>query len=196
VSDKPRTDAEIEAAHVAAVTPFAAPIRIVDSDPEWPRLFDREAARIHAALGDRVLLLEHVGSTSVPGLAAKPIVDMLLGVMDSSDEPKYVADLESAGYVLTIREPGWHEHRMFERRDADIHLHVFSSVCSVVGRTLLFRDWLRRDNADRKLYENTKRELARRNWKYLQNYADAKTATIDAILVRAEAGVKARVRTQ
>lgn len=182
------TDAEIAAAHVGAVTPYATSILIVDSDPRWPELFDREAARIHAALGHRVLLLEHVGSTAVPGLAAKPIIDILLEVLDSADEPKYVADLESAGYVLNIREPGWHEHRMFQGPDTDIHLHVFSSGCSVIARTLLFRDWLRRDASDRKLYEDTKRELARHNWKYMQNYADAKTAVIDSILVRAGAG--------
>jgi GrpB-like predicted nucleotidyltransferase (UPF0157 family) len=181
------TDAEIEAAHVGAVTPFATSIQIVASNPEWPHLFDREAARIHAALGNRVLLLEHVGSTSVPDLAAKPIIDILLGVIDSSDEPAYAADLESAGYVLKIREPDWHEHRMFNGPETDIHLHVFSSSCSVVRRTLLFRDWLRRNSPDRKLYEDTKRELALLNWKYMQNYTDAKTSVIDAILVRAEA---------
>ena len=184
------TDAEIQAAHVGAVTPFATPILIVEADPEWPKLFDRESARIQAALGDRVLLLEHVGSTSIPGLAAKPIVDILLGVRDSADESNYVSDLESVGYVMTIREPGWHEHRMFKGPDTDVHLHVLSSVCPVVGRTLVFRDWLRRDASDRKLYEDTKRELARQSWKYMQNYADAKTAVIEAILVRAEAGMK------
>ena len=183
------TEAEIQAAHVGAVRPLDTPILIIDSDPEWPRLFSREAARIQASLGDRVLLLQHVGSTAVPGLAAKPIIDMLLVVQDSADEPHYAIDLESAGYILTIREPAWHEHRVFKGPDTDIHLHVFSSRCHEVGRMLLFRDWLRRDASDRRLYEDTKRELARQDWKYVQNYADAKTAIIDAILARAEIGM-------
>ena len=116
------TEAEIQAAHVGTVRPLDTPILIIDSDPEWPRLFSREAARIQASLGDRVLLLQHVGSTAVPGLAAKPIVDILLVVQDSADEPHYAIDLESAGYILTIREPAWHEHRMFKGPDTDIHL--------------------------------------------------------------------------
>ena len=184
------TEAEIQAAHVNAVRPLDTPILIVDYDPEWPRLFRREAARIHASLGDRVSLLQHVGSTAVPGLAAKPIIDMLLVVQDSADEPSYATDLMSAGYVLTIREPEWHEHRMFRGPDTDVHLHVFSSGCDEVSRMLLFRDWLSRNASDRGLYEGSKRELARQDWKYLQNYADAKTAIIVAILARAEIGMR------
>ena len=184
------TEAEIQAAHIGTVRPLAAPIQIVDSDPEWPQMFAREAARIQTALGDRVLLLQHVGSTAVSELAAKPVIDMLLVVSDSSNEPHYATDLESAGYVLKIREPHWHEHRMFKGPDTDINLHVFSSGCSEVGRMLLLREWLRRDATDRKLYEDTKRDLARQNWKYLQNYADAKTAVIDKILARAEAELR------
>jgi GrpB-like predicted nucleotidyltransferase (UPF0157 family) len=188
VSNKPLSEAEIQAAHVGTVIPFAISITVVDSHPEWPQLFDREAARIQATLGDRVLRLEHVGSTAVPGLAAKPIIDILLGVGDSADEPRYVPDLEAAGYVLTIREPGWNEHRMFQGPDTDIHLHVFSSGSPEVARMLLFRDWLRCDASDRKLYEHAKRELAPQNWKYMQNYADAKIPIFNAILERAEAG--------
>jgi GrpB-like predicted nucleotidyltransferase (UPF0157 family) len=180
------TEAEIQAAHVAPVAPPTAPIVLMDSDPQWARFFEREAARVHAALGDRVLALEHVGSTSVAGLAAKPIIDIVLAVRDSSDEPSYVADLESAGYALTIREPNWHEHRMFKRPDVAVHLHVFSSECPEVGRMVRFRDWLRRDASDRRLYEDTKRELSRRPWKYGQNYADAKTAVVLEILERAK----------
>ena len=66
-------------------------------------------------LGDRVRLLEHAGSTSVPGLAAKPIIDMVLAVADSADEAAYVPSMEAAGYVLRIREPDWHQHRLFQR---------------------------------------------------------------------------------
>src|ERR1700737_4141802 len=116
---EPSTEEQIRAAHVGGVAPLVGPILIVDYDPEWPRLFEREAERIQAALGERVLLIEHVGSTSVPGLAAKPRIDVLLVVEDSADEPAYVPALEAAAYVLRIREPDWYEHRVFKGPDMD-----------------------------------------------------------------------------
>ena len=182
----PSTDEQILAAYVGKSAPQFVPIQIVDYDPEWPRLYEREAARVRSVLGDRVLLLEHTGSTSVPGLAAKPRIDMLLVVADSAEEPSYVPALESAGYVLTIREPDWYEHRVFKGPDTDINLHVFSSGCTEIDRMLLFRNWLRSNESDRLRYERTKRELARNNWKYVQNYADAKTSVVEEILTRAQ----------
>jgi GrpB-like predicted nucleotidyltransferase (UPF0157 family) len=181
----PATEEEILAARIGEVVPFAEPIRIVDYDPEWPRLFEREAARIKGALGDGVLLLEHVGSTSVPGLAAKPRIDIVLVVADSADEPAYVPTLEAAGYVLRIREPDWFEHRVFKGPDTDVNLHVFSPGCPEIERMLLFREWLRSNEADRRLYERVKRELAQKEWKYTQNYADAKTGVVEEIMGRA-----------
>jgi GrpB-like predicted nucleotidyltransferase (UPF0157 family) len=180
-----QTEEEILAAYVVPPAPLAGRIHLVDYDPQWPALFAREAARIRLTLGDRVLLLEHVGSTSVPGLAAKPRIDILLIVADSSDEPSYVPDLEAAGYVLSIREPDWHEHRTFKGPDTDVNLHVFSAGCVEIERMLGFRDWLRNNEADRLLYERAKRELAQREWKYTQNYADAKTAVVEEIIARA-----------
>ena len=182
----PSSEEQILAARVGEVTPLAGPIHIVDYDPAWPGLFEREARRIQSALGDRVLLLEHVGSTSVPGLAAKPRIDIILAVADSADESSYVPALEAAGYVLRIREPGWYEHRVLKGPDTDVNLHVFSQGCPEIERMLLFRDWLRRNVPDRQLYERTKRELARKDWKYTQNYADAKTAVVQEILARAQ----------
>jgi GrpB-like predicted nucleotidyltransferase (UPF0157 family) len=170
--------------------PLAGSIQIVDYNPDWSQLFEREAERIQAALGDRILLLEHVGSTSVPGLAAKPIIDLLLVVEDSADEPSYVPALEAAGYVLRIRESDWYEHRMFKGPDTDINLHVFSLGCPEIERMLLFCNWLRSNASDCQLYECTKRELACLNWKYTQNYADAKTAVIEDILMRARVDVE------
>jgi GrpB-like predicted nucleotidyltransferase (UPF0157 family) len=181
----PSTEEEILAAYVTHPKTLTGPVLIVDYDPEWPQLFAREEARIRAALGERVVLLEHAGSTSVPGLAAKPCIDIVLVVPDSADEPDYVPALEAAGYVLTIREPQWFEHRVFKGPDTNINLHVFSPGCEEVGRMLRFRDWLRGNTADRQLYERTKRELALREWKYMQNYADAKTAVVEQIVARA-----------
>src|SRR5215212_7464143 len=182
----PMTEEQIQAAHVGVLTPLVQPIQIAEYDPKWPHLFEREAARLRTILTDRILLVEHVGSTSVPGLAAKPKIDILLVVISSADEPAYVRDLQAAGYVLQIREPNWYEHRMFKGPDTDINLHVFSSGCPEIERMLLFRDWLRSNAADCQLYERTKRKLARQNWKYMQNYADAKTAVVKAILARAQ----------
>jgi GrpB-like predicted nucleotidyltransferase (UPF0157 family) len=181
----PLTDEQLQAVHIGELAPLNQPVQIAEYDPEWPRLFEREAARVRAALGERVRLLEHAGSTSVPGLAAKPKIDMLLVVANTADEPAYVPDLEAAGYVLRIREPDWYEHRLFKGPDTDINLHVFSEGCPEIERMLLFRDWLRDNADDRALYERTKRELARQDWKYMQNYADAKTAVVQEILRRA-----------
>jgi GrpB-like predicted nucleotidyltransferase (UPF0157 family) len=183
----PMRDDEIEAAWVDEVPPHNAPIEILPYDPAWPALYEHEAQRIRAALGDRVLRLEHTGSTSVPGLAAKPRIDMLLVVADSSDEASYVPPLEAAGYRLVIREPAWHEHRVFKGPDTDINLHVFSPGSPEIERTLLFRDWLRTHDDDRALYERTKLDLGARTWKYVQNYADAKSKVVEAIIARAEA---------
>lgn len=176
----------MRAIHVGELVPLNGPIRLAEYDQEWPRFFEREAERVWSALGERVLLLEHAGSTSVPGLAAKPRIDVLLVVADSADEPAYVPALEAAGYVLRIREPDWYEHRMFNRLDMELNLHVFSAGCPEVSRMLLFRDWLRSHADDCELYERSKRELARRDWKYTQNYADAKTAVVEEILARAQ----------
>ena len=160
-------------------------IKIREYDPEWPRLYEREEARIRSALGDRVVRIEHAGSTSVPGLPAKPIVDIVLEVVDSGDEPSYVPDLEAAGYRVTIREPEWFEHRVFKGPDTNVNLHTFSACCEEVDTMLLFRDHLRANADDRERYARTKRELAAHPWKYVQQYADAKTAVVHEIMGRA-----------
>lgn len=169
-SDEPRLD---------------GPVRLVEYDPAWPALYAREAARLRRALGDRALLVEHVGSTSVPGLAAKPIVDVLLAVADSADEAAYLPALEAAGYMLRIREPDWHEHRLLKGPDTDVNLHVFSAGSREVERMLLFRDRLRAVDEDRERYVAAKRALAERRWEHTQQYADAKTPVVEEIIARA-----------
>ena len=176
------TEDDIAAATVGEPTRVDGPIVLADADPTWADEFEHEAQRVRAALADRVLLLEHVGSTAIPGLAAKPIIDMLLAVADSADEDSYVPPMEAAGYVLRIREPDWHEHRLFKGPDRDINLHVFTDGDSEVRRMLLFRDTLRTDPAALARYQATKRELASRTWRYVQEYADAKNDIVDGIL--------------
>ena len=150
-------------------------------------MFAREAARIRGAIGPRALILEHAGSTSVPGLAAKPRIDIVLAVPDSADEAAYVPAMESAGFELRIREPDWHEHRVFKRPDFEVNVHVFTIGCTEIERMLRFRDWLREHPADRDLYLRKKRELGARTWDYVQQYADAKGELVEAILARAGA---------
>jgi GrpB-like predicted nucleotidyltransferase (UPF0157 family) len=176
---------QMRAVTIGPLILLTGPIELVEYDPMWPQLFAREKEHIQAALGDRILMIEHVGSTSVPGLAAKPRIDVLLVVASSADEPAYVPALETAGYVLRIREPDWHEHRVFKGPDSDINLHVFSSGSTEIERMLRFRDRLRSNISDRQLYEQTKRRLAEKEWKYTHNYADAKTEVVEEILARA-----------
>ena len=177
----------MRATRIGGLKPLNGPILLKDYNPQWPALFLREAARVRKVLSAQVLQIEHVGSTSIPGLAAKPVIDMLLAVADSADEAAYVPAMEGAGYVLRIREPQWNEHRLFKGPDTNINLHVFSQACPEIDRMLLFRDWLRSDVADRELYEHIKRELAKREWRYVQDYADAKTAAVEEIISRARA---------
>jgi GrpB-like predicted nucleotidyltransferase (UPF0157 family) len=181
----PLSDEEIRAATVGDLSEHNATIDLAEYDPEWPRLYEREAARIHDALGAKALLVEHVGSTSVPGLAAKPVIDIVLVVADTRDEDAYVPSLAEAGYVLRIREPDWFEHRLFKGPETNLNMHTFSEGCEEVERMVGFRDWLRSHDDDRDLYLAAKRDLARREWKYVQNYADAKSAVVRDILARA-----------
>ncbi len=162
-------------------------IVIADYDPAWAERFRREAAKIQAALGEAALVIEHIGSTSVPGLSAKPIVDVLLAVEDSNDEVSYVPALEGAGYSLRVRERDFHEHRMLRTAAKDVHVHVFSPGSPEIDRYLLLRDHLRRNQEDRDLYARAKRDLAKRDWPSMQHYAEANTDVIDGIIARAAA---------
>lgn len=181
-----KEDENLQRVTVGELTPHNATITLLEYDSSWPKLFEREADRIRSVLGNRVLQLEHVGSTSVPGMCAKPIIDMLLVVTDAADETTYASDLEKAGYTLRIREPEWFEHRLFKGPDTDIHLHVFSEGTSEVKRMLRFRDWLRTHASDRDKYASVKRKLAQREWRHVQHYADAKDSVVQEIMERAE----------
>lgn len=164
-------------------------ISIVEYNPTWPQEFARQATIISGALGDVALRIEHIGSTAVPGLAAKPILDILVVVRDSSDESAYMSRLESAGYVLRVREPDWNEHRMLRTPEQDVHVHVYSAGCPEIDRCLTFRDRLRSNAADRIAYETMKRRLASRDWPDMNAYAAAKSEVIEAILAASAPGV-------
>lgn len=182
-----KSDKRLQEVTVGELTHHNATITLLDYDPNWPKLFEQEAERIRSILGNKILQLEHVGSTSVPGLCAKPIIDILLVVRDSADEATYVSDLEDAGYILRIREPEWFEHRLLKGPDTNINLHVFSKGSSEIDRMLRFRNWLRTSNSDRDKYGSVKRNLAHRKWKHVQDYADAKDSIVQEIMKRANA---------
>jgi GrpB-like predicted nucleotidyltransferase (UPF0157 family) len=162
-----------------------APVRLVEYDPEWAERYAATAERIRGALGDRVVVLEHVGSTSVPGMAAKPYVDVVLAVPDSTVEADYVPALGAIGLELRAREPHWFEHRYLVSSGKDVQLHVFSAGASEIDRMIRFRDRLRSSPEDFERYLAEKRRLAARRWEYVQDYADAKAVVIGDIMNRA-----------
>jgi GrpB-like predicted nucleotidyltransferase (UPF0157 family) len=157
-------------------------IVLVDYDHAWRARFEVARGRIRGALGDTALRIEHIGSTSVPGLAAKPIVDVLVTVPDADDETSFVRQLEQAGYVLRVREPG---HRMLRTLARTVNVHVWGETDPEADRYLVLRDRLRAAPSDRQEYERLKRELAEREWGDVNHYADAKGPFIESILRRA-----------
>jgi GrpB-like predicted nucleotidyltransferase (UPF0157 family) len=178
----------LRAVTIGELTPYQKVV-IADYNPAWPSWYEWDRARIAGALGEVATSIEHVGSTSVPDLPAKPLIDILLQVPDTADEAAYVPPLEEIGYELRIREPEWLEHRMLYRRGAphDANVHVLSEQHAEVEikRMLAFRDWLRTHEEDRTRYAETKRELSKKEWRYVQNYADAKATVVEEILAKA-----------
>jgi GrpB-like predicted nucleotidyltransferase (UPF0157 family) len=186
------SDEQLTAVTIGELQPYAVKVVVEDYNPEWPTWYAADESAIRTVLGDIVLQIEHTGSTSVPGLAAKPIIDILLLIPDSATEATYVPQLEGLGYTLRIREPEWYEHRCLILRAEDgahhsVNLHVHSPELSApeIIRILAFRDWLRTHDDDRDLYASTKRVLAEQHWKYVQHYANAKSAIVEEILARA-----------
>lgn len=162
-------------------------IKIVGYNSDWPNMFAKHAKDIAAALGGSLLRIEHIGSTSVPALAAKPVVDILAVVPDSANESAYLPQLEAAGYILRVREPDWNEHRMFRTPGKDVHIHIYSAGCPRIRRNLIFRNRLRNNPDDRRRYEQTKRELATKEWPDMNAYAEAKSPVIESIIAAANA---------
>lgn len=163
----------------------ARSVHVVDYDPTWPERFAEIDALVRRALGERALAVEHIGSTSVPGLAAKPIIDANLVVRDSASEADYVPDLEAAGFTLRIREPDWEEHRLLVLESPQANLHVFSPGSGETGRTRMFRDWLRTHPEDRDAYGALKADLAGRGFADVMDYNNHKAAMVYDIYEKA-----------
>ena len=158
-------------------------IVIEDYDPAWAARFEQLEAALAHALGNKAKRIEHFGSTAVPGLAAKPIVDVVVTVDDADDEESYGPPLERAGFHIRVRQAG---HRMYRTPDLGAHVHILTEGGEGARVRLLFRDWLRHDEADRRLYEETKRELARKDWDATNDYSEAKGTVVAEILARAQ----------
>jgi len=173
-----------EVARVRVGAPPPRPVVVVPYDATWPAQFDRLEAMVRTALGDRVLALEHVGSTSVPGLAAKPVIDADLTVTDSADEAAYLPDLEAAGFVLRVREPEWEEHRVVGIETPKTNLHVWSPGSVEPLRHAAFRDWLRHHPEDRDAYGSLKTELAGRGFTEVMDYNNHKAELVYDIYER------------
>jgi len=157
-------------------------IEIVHYDDSWPIKYAEHENKIREALGESIINIEHIGSTSVPHLSAKPIIDILLVVKDSSKEDEYINKMESAGYQLRVREPDFHEHRMFRTVDRDVHIHILSSGSTEIERYIVFRNRLRTNEFDRNSYEKLKLKLAKNQWGSMNEYAEAKTEIIEQII--------------
>lgn len=168
-------------------------IAIVEPNPAWSQQFSDAKARIDSVLGTTALSINHVGSTSVPGLPAKNVIDIDLVVKDVEDEESYIEPLQSLDFRFLFREPDWHQHRfLIDEGDRPgsypINLHVFGPDCSEVERHRIFRDWLVKQPEDLQLYAKVKRECAvatETAGESLQQYTLRKEKVIREILDRA-----------
>jgi GrpB-like predicted nucleotidyltransferase (UPF0157 family) len=186
VAKGPNTDDEIAAGRVSGTAaPHNAAIVLAQHDPEWSTQYAGEERKIRVALGSAALVVEHVGSTSIPGIPAKPTIDIVVAVRDSAEERAYVAALEMQGYLLHIREPDWHQHRLLKGDRPPVNLHVFTAGSSEIARMIAFRDRCRSHPEECALYARTKVELASRVWRHVQHYANAKGEIIEEIIARA-----------
>ena len=163
----------------------ATPLVVVDYDSAWPGTYARWRHRIGAALGPAALGIEHVGSTSVPGLAAKPIVDIQVSVAALTDESAYVPQLEEIGLVLRSRDEMHRYFRPPAGQSRDVHVHVCSAGSQWEHDHLLFRDYLRADPEACRRYTETKRANVRRWSDDSWAYTEAKTGVILDILEQA-----------
>lgn len=155
-------------------------LELAEYDPRWPALFEEHRQRIAAALAPNAVRIEHIGSTSVPGLAAKPVIDVLVEGVPYGDASVREA-LDAAGYELFVDEPG---HRMFRTADGGAHVHLWADGGDA-RRHVVFRDWLRSHADDRELYEHVKRRLVEREWETRDRYAQAKDGVVNTIMRRA-----------
>ena len=165
------------------------PIVIVEYDPEWPQKYERARADILAAAGDVIRRIEHIGSTSVPGLAAKPVIDILIGV-DALEATMPVLGERLAPLGYQARQFGEAGHGYLRRKVDGVRTHhvpVYEAATIEGHADLVFRDWLRTHQEDAAAYERLKRDMAVLHYENREAYVDSKTEIVREILGRARA---------
>ena len=163
-------------------------VEIAEYDPAWPAAYERECALIADALADLVLAIEHVGSTAVPGLGAKPVIDITVGVRTLVDGEKCVGPMEELGYEYRGdgEIPGRHYFRKFTRGERTHHLNIVEHKGDFWERHILFRDYLREHLQEAQDYCELKVRLAERFGTDRLGYNEAKTAFIELALAKAK----------
>jgi GrpB-like predicted nucleotidyltransferase (UPF0157 family) len=168
------------------------PIEVVEYDPDWPRAFEEERDRIAAAIGDAALVIEHVGGTAVPGLPAKPVIDLMVGVEDIERAGPAVAGLINLGYEYVPElETELPDRRYFRRGSPETHhVHMVPASSDYFVEHLLFRDYLRSHPQAAEEYGKLKRGLASRFRFDREAYQAGKVPFIDTVVAaaRREAG--------
>jgi GrpB-like predicted nucleotidyltransferase (UPF0157 family) len=171
---------------------MTVPVVIVDYDPRWPAMYQEEKDRVLGAIGHLVVAIEHIGSTAVPGLGAKPIIDIMTAVPSLADAPACVEPLERIGYeYIPEYEADFPERRYFRKRPVRVdthHLHMVEQDSGFWERHILFRDDLRVHPETAHEYERLKRELAAQFGSDRDGYTDAKTSFIESVVAQARAG--------
>lgn len=165
-------------------------IVVVDHDPQWPAMFERERARLSTALGTIVVAIEHVGSTSVPGLAAKPIIDLMVGAQSLTEARSHCIDpLRELGYTYLPEYEAWLPGELFFRKGVPgpwtHHIHLMEPSNPAWERRLLFRDYLRAHPEAADAYAGLKRDLAAAHGDDIDAYRNAKHAFVEETIARA-----------
>jgi len=171
---------------------MSKPVEIADYDPEWAALFEKEKRRILKVIGNNVVRIEHIGSTAVPGLGAKPIIDIMVAVDCLSDAEKCIVPLRSIGYEYVPRhEAVIPERRYFRKghppKEQHYHLHMVEFKSDFWKKHLLFRDYLRTHPKVAQQYYELKKTLAATHGSDHEAYTEAKTSFIESVIAKAKA---------
>jgi GrpB-like predicted nucleotidyltransferase (UPF0157 family) len=178
------------------------PLVIVDYDTRWPKIYEIERARILKAIGSKVVSIEHVGSTAVPGLGAKPTIDILVGVRSLSDAEECIEPLRKIGYEYVPEyEAEIAERRYFRKGPSEVpnrhfHLHMVERISNFWQRHILFRDYLRTHPETAQQYYRLKKELAAKHGSNREAYTEAKTSFIESVVAKADSKKKINTNSQ
>ncbi|MFF1946875.1 GrpB family protein [Rhodococcus qingshengii] len=156
-------------------------LTVVEPNVEWPRRYAQLAEKIRACLGERAIDIHHVGSTAVHGLPSKDVIDIDLIVPDPGAESNYIPALQTLGFVHTVREPSWYQHRMLRLEEPRVNLHVFGQQADEAVRHLLFRDWLRHHPEDSDRYASAKKQAVTSDPQSVTEYNERKHDVVRSI---------------